>query len=404
VRLQDITVEVRDKALTRRGIIRPEELQLELTDNFNNVGSWKLTLASEHPLCDTLRTPGSGVIVTGPDDVLMSGPMVKSEFASTPEDPDGTVSFEGVSDTVCLADALAFPEPSNPDGASQTQAHDVHSGKAETVMHAFVKYNIGPLAPAARRKTGLIMGTDGGRGPDIVQSARFPVLGNLLTDIALLGNLGFRVVQRGSNLVFETYAITDRTAFVRLDVRNGTLSGQRVAISPPGTTRAIVAGQGEQEDRQFLQVDTPESIAAEADWGRRIEKFVDQRNTNDWTELQQAGDEVMADEGFTAINVQVVPMEDSPARFGKEWGLGDNLVVIVDDQELKSTVTGYVLKVDRDGFKLGALLGDATGFDAGAALSKRVANTETRLSSLEANTAASASVANEQILHIMGVW
>jgi hypothetical protein len=404
VRLQDITVEVRDKALARRGIIRPEELVLELTDNFNNLGSWKLSLASEHPLCDTLRTPGSGIIVTGPSDVLLSGPMVSSEFASTPTDPDGTVSFTGVSDTVCLADALAFPQPSNADGASQTEAHDVRTGRVETVMHAYVNANIGPTAPAARRKTGLIMGTDLARGPIISQSARFPVLGNLLTEIALLGSLGFRVVQRGSNLVFETYAITDRTAFVRLDVRNGTLSGQKVGISPPGVTRAIVAGQGDLTDRQFLQVDNAESIAAEADWGRRIEQFIDQRNTNDWTELQQAGDEALVDSGFTAINVQVVPMEDSQARFGKEWGLGDSLVVIVDDQELKSTVTGYVIKADRDGFKLGALLGDPTGFDASAALNKRVTNTETRLSNLEANSTGGGSSPSDQILQIMGVW
>ncbi|MFF4054608.1 siphovirus ReqiPepy6 Gp37-like family protein [Streptomyces sp. NPDC001708] len=404
MRLADITVEVRDKTLARRGIIRPEELQLQLADTFNNIGSWSLALASEHPLCDTLRTPGSGIIVTGPDDVLMSGPMVKSEFASTPTDPDGTVAFEGVSDTVCLADALAFPQPSNPNGATQTAAHDVRTGRAETVMHAYVNANIGPSAPAARRKAGLIMGTDGARGPIINQSARFPVLGNLLTEIALLGQLGFRVVQRGANLVFETYQITDRTAFVRLDVRNGTLSGQKVAISPPGVTRAIVAGQGELTERQFLQIDSPESIAAEADWGRRIEQFVDQRNTDDWTELQQAGTEAIADAGFTAINVQVVPMEDSAARFGKEWGLGDALVVIVDDQELRSTVTGYVLKADSGGFKLGAVLGDATGFDANAALNKRVTNTETRLSALEANTASSASAANDQIMQIMGVW
>jgi hypothetical protein len=404
VRLQDITVEVRDKTLARRGIIRPEELVLELTDNFNNLGSWKLSLASEHPLCDTLRTPGSGIIVTGPSDVLLSGPMVSSEFASTPTDPDGTVSFTGVSDTVCLADALAFPQPSNADGASQTEAHDVRSGRVETVMHAYVNANIGPLAPAVRRKAGLVMGSDLARGPIITQSARFPVLGNLLTEIALLGSLGFRVVQRGSNLVFETYAITDRTAFVRLDVRNGTLSGQKVGISPPGVTRAIVAGQGDLTERQFLQVDNAESIAAEADWGRRIEKFVDQRNTDDWAELQQAGDEALVDSGFTAINVQVVPMEDSQARFGKEWGLGDSLVVIVDDQELKSTVTGYVLKADREGFKLGALLGDATGFDASAALNKRVTNTETRLSNLETNSTGGGSSPSDQILQIMGVW
>jgi hypothetical protein len=404
VRLEDITVEVRDKTLVRRGIIRPEELDLELTDNFNNLGSWSLNLASEHPLCDILRTPGAGIIVTGPDDVLLSGPMVKSEFASTPTDPDGTVAFEGVSDTVCLADSLSFPQPSNPDGASQTEAHDVRSGRAETVMHAYVNANIGPSAPAARRKTGLIMGADGARGPIINQSARFPVLGNLLTEIALLGQLGFRVVQRGANLVFETYAITDRTAFVRLDVRNGTLSGQKVGISPPGVTRAIVAGQGDLTDRQFLQVDNAESIAAETDWGRRIEQFIDQRNTDDWTELQQAGDEALGDAGFTAINVQVVPMEDSQARFGKEWGLGDALVVIVDDQELKSTVTGYVIKAGSDGFKLGALLGDPTGFDASAALNKRVANTETRLSNLERNSTGGGSSSSDQIMHIMGVW
>jgi hypothetical protein len=404
VRLQDITVEVRNKSLTRVGLIRPEELQLELTDNFNNVGSWSLTLASEHPLCDTLRTPGAGIIITGPDDVLLSGPMVKSEFASTPTDPGGSVSFEGVSDTVCLADVLAYPQPSNADAASQTQAHDIRSGKAESVMHAFVKYNIGPLGATARRKAGLIMGTDGGRGPDVVKSARFPVLGNLLTETALLGQLGFRVVQRGSNLVFETYVITDRTATVRLDVQNGTLSGQRVAISPPGVTRAIVAGQGELTDRQLLQVDTAESIAAETDWGRRIEQFIDQRNTDDWTELQQAGDEAMEDSGFTAINVQVVPMEDSTARFGKEWGLGDVVSVVVDGQELTSTVTGVVIKADSDGFKVGALLGDATGFDANAALAKRVTNTETRVSQLEANSASEASTVSDQILQIMGVW
>ncbi|MFF3249741.1 siphovirus ReqiPepy6 Gp37-like family protein [Actinacidiphila glaucinigra] len=404
MRLQDITVEVRDKSLMRVGLIRPEELDLSLTDNFNNVGSWALKLASEHPLCDTLRTPGAGIIVTGPDDVLLSGPMVTSQFAATPTDPGGSVSFEGVSDTVCLADALAFPDPSNPNGATQTLAHDVRSGTAESVMHSFVRYNIGPSAPSARRKTGLVMGADGGRGPSVTKSARFPVLGNLLTELALLGNLGFRVVQRGASLSFETFVVRDRTATIRLDVRNGTLSGQKVAISPPGATRAIVAGQGELTKRQFLQVDTPESIAAEADWGRRIERFVDQRNTNDWKELQQAGDEVMADEGFTAINVQVVPMEDTSMRFGKEWGLGDLLTVVVDDQELNSVVTGAVIKADRDGFKVGALLGDATGFDADAALAKRVTNTETRISQLERNSASEASLASDQIMRIMGVW
>lgn len=403
MRLEDITVEVRDKSLTRRGLVRPEELRLELTDNFNNVGEWKLTLAAENPLAGVLRTPGAGVIITGPTDILMSGPMVKAEFAATQEDPGGSITFEGVSDTVCLADALAFPDPTNPNGASQTKAHDVRQGPAEDVMHSFVMANIGPTAPIERRKPHLAASASAGRGPAVIKSARFPVLGNLLAELALLGKLGFRVVQRGSSLVFETYEITDRTALIRLDVQNGSLAGQRVAISPPGVTRAVVAGQGELVKRQFLQVQTPESVAAEADWGRRIEQFIDQRQTDKWEELQQAGDEAMETSGFTAVNVQVVPMEDGAMRFGLDWGLGDKVSVVVEGQELTSNATGMVMKIDSDGFRVGVLLGDPTGFNSGAAMSKRVTNTETRVSQLERMTDAGAAALN-QLMSIMGVW
>ncbi|WDS51736.1 minor tail protein [Streptomyces phage Triumph] len=403
MRLDEITVEVRDKQLTRVGLIRPEELRLELTDSFNNVGVWKLQLAIENPLCNVLRTPGAGIIVTGPSDIIMSGPVVKSEFAATPEDPGGSVTFEGVSDTVALADALAFPDPSNPNGATQTKAHDVRQGSAEDVMHSFVMANIGPTAPVERRRAHLVDGVSLNRGPAVIKSARFPVLGNLLVELALLGSLGFRVVQRGTQLVFETYQITDRSDVVRLDVLNGTLAGQRVAITPPGVTRAIVAGQGELVKRQFLQVQTAQSVAAEVDWGRRIEKFIDQRNTDKWDELQQAGDEAMEDAGFTAINVQVVPMEESTMRFGHDWYLGDTVSVVVDSQELKSNVTGMVLKADDAGFRLGALLGDATGFDAGAALSKRVTSTEARVSQLE-RTSDVGAAADNQLMSIMGVY
>ncbi|MEU9795069.1 siphovirus ReqiPepy6 Gp37-like family protein [Streptomyces sparsogenes] len=403
MRLEDITVEVRDKSLTRRGLVRPEELQLELTDNFNNVGSWSLTLAAENPLAQTLRQPGAGLIITGPSDVLMSGPMVTAEFTATQDDPGGSITFEGVSDTIALADALAFPDPTNPNGASQTLAHDVRQGRAEDVMHSFVMANIGPTAPAARRKARLVAGPSGGRGPAVIKSARFPVLGNLLAELALLGNLGFRVMQRGSSLVFETYGIVDRTKLIRLDVANGSLAGQRVAISPPTVTRAIVAGQGELTKRQFLQVQTAEAVAAEADWGRRIEQFIDQRNTNNWDELRQAGDEAMEDGGFTAVNVQVVPMEDGAMRFGHDWYLGDKVSVVVEGQELVSNATGMVLKAGPDGFQVGVLLGDPAGFSVDAALAKRVTNTEARVSQLE-RTSDVGAAADNQLMSIMGVY
>ena len=270
-------------------------------------------------------------------------------------------------------------------------------------MHSFVMANVGPSAPVERRHARLVDGVSQGRGPSVIKSARFPVLGNLLTEVALLGQLGFRVVQRGPNLAFETYAIEDRTAFIRLDVANGSLAGQRVAITPPGVTRAIIAGQGELVKRQFLQVDTPESIAAEKDWGRRIEQFIDQRQTDDWNELQQAGDEAMEDSGFTAVNVQVVPMEDGAMRFAHDWYLGDKVSVVVEGQELTSNATGMVMQANADGFKVGVVLGDPTGFSVDAALAKRVTNTESRVSQLE-RTSDAGVAADNQLFAIMGVY
>ncbi|MFC4089360.1 hypothetical protein [Micromonospora sp. GCM10011541] len=386
MQLKDITVEVRDKSLARLGMIRPEELDLELSDLHNNVGTWKLKLAVEHPLAGALRQPGSGVVVTGSDGKeTFSGPTIKQENAATADDPAGTITFEGVSDSVILADHLAFPEPSNVDPTKQTKAHDVRTGVTETLMHAYVNANIGPSAPAARRKANLVMGVNLGRGRSATKSARFKVLGNLLEELALVDDLGFRVIQRGSQLAFETYQVQDRSAEIRLDVRNNTLAGHRVAMSPPGATQVIVAGQDEGVDRQFRWLNTPESVAAENDWGRRIERFVDQRQTDKVEELDQAGMEVLTKEGFATLAVQAVPMEDSAMEFGRDWFLGDRVGVVVEGQELASTATGFVLKVSRDGFKVGALIGDPAGFDPQAALGNRVTNTEKRVDQLERN-------------------
>lgn len=383
--LTDITVEVRDISLNRIGVIRPEDLDLKANEVFNGTGAWTLTLAANHPLTPTLRTAGSGIIVTGPTDVLFSGPVVKPESAYTPDNLGGTVTFEGITDDVILEDALSFPQPSNADPTTQNVAWDTRTGNIETLLHAYVNANIGPSAPAARRKAGLIMGTNGGRGPTITKKPRFPQLANLLTDLAALAGLGYRVVQRNNNLVFETYLPTDRSATIRLDTRNGGISGQRVAITPPKATRIIIAGQEEGVNRQFIQRDNATSIAAEAEWGRRIERFLDQRQTNVVAELQSAGDEVLAEDGFTGVVAQVVVADDTLMRFGVDWFLGDKVSVVVENQELSSYVTGMALQADKDGFKLGIVIGDVTGFNRFAKTDKRFTSLETRVSQIESN-------------------
>lgn len=385
MKLSDLTVEVRNKNLDRLGIIRPEDLDMKAQEVFNNVGSWTIKLPSEHPMVPHLRTPGSGIIVTGPLDVLFSGPTTKPESVASPEDPYGSVTFDGVTDDIILRDYVSYPQPSNADATTQNSAHDTRTGTVESLMYAYVNANLGPSAPAARKKANLTLGANGNRGATITKKPRFQVIGNLLTDIAALADLGFRVVQRGSVLVFETYAIVDRTALIRLDIRNGQLSGQRTAISPPTATRIIVAGQNEGVDRQFVERNNAASVAAETEWGRRIERFLDQRNTDVVAELEQAGDEVLAEEGFTAVSAQVVPTDDTNMIFGRDWFLGDQVTVVVESQELSATVTGMAISVNGDGLKVGAVIGDPTKFDREATYVQRVQNVSDRVSQIERN-------------------
>jgi len=268
-------------------------------------------------------------------------------------------------------------------------------------MHAFVNNNIGPSAPSARRHDYLALATSGHHGAIITKSARFPVLGNLLADIAAAYKLGFRIVQRDDQLVFETFEVVDRTATIRLDVWNSTLSGSRVAIGAPSATRVIVAGQGEQEDRNFRLVTTTDSLASEALWGRRIEVFKDQRNTNDDGELDNSGLEILAEKGITGVAAQAVPNEDSPMVFGRDWGQGDKVTVIVNGQELAATVTGTILRATSDGFRIGAVLGDPTGFDPRAATAHAVQSTQNRVSELERN---GSTGGGDPFPSIMGVY
>ncbi|TCC19966.1 siphovirus ReqiPepy6 Gp37-like family protein [Kribbella sindirgiensis] len=389
MQLSDISVLVRDKSLAIQGMIPDQDLDLQASIDHNGVGSWKLNLSAVHPMAPVLRTPGSGLIVVGPDgENLFSGPTDKPELSISADDPSGTVTFQGVTDNVILGESLAFPSPALPT-SGQTEANDTRTGPSETLMHAYVNANIGPTATTGRRNTNLVMGANAGRGTVVTKAPRFQVLGELLAELAIEANypLGFRVVQRGGSLAFETYQIRDRSAEIRLDALNNTLASQKVSQSPPAITVAIVAGQGVGKDRQIREYHTAEADAAGALWGRRIERFIDQRQTSVEAELEAAGMEPLQKEGVTTLAVQATPAEDSSMNFLTDWYLGDRVTVVVEGQELVADVTGFVFKVDKDGFRLGAVIGDPAGFSAEAAVSNRVANTEKRVSSLERNDA-----------------
>lgn len=358
MQVSDLTIEVRDSSLARVGqILAADLVGFETALRFNKVGSWKITLRSDHPLADTLRAPGSGIIVTGPNGVLLSGPTASATNIKTAEDPTGTWEIVGTDDGVILGERLAYPVPSSSSLASQTTAYDTRTGKAETVAKAFVNANIGPSAPADRKISALTIDTDLARGSTVVANARFDKLGELISSLLVIDGLGFDIRQSGSTLVFEIFQPVDRSSDIRMDVDNLRLEKSEYGYQRPDVTRVIVAGQGQGGERTFLERSSTASVTAESAWGRRIEVFKDQRNTNDTTELQNAGDELLATGGKTVEGIKVTPSDDQTMRFGRDWGLGDKVTVVVGSTQIAQIVTEVAIVITENGVKIGATLG-----------------------------------------------
>lgn len=387
MRIEDFTFEVRDENLTRLGQILPGDLVgWESVLRFNNVGMWSIELVANLPIAQLLSTPGYGIVVTHKDaGVVLSGPTISAETTYESGDPVGVIKITGVDDSVILADRLAYPDPASADVENQTKSHDsVSFMTASTAMLWFVERNLAPgVAPASRAITGLSLATDPIAGSGISKSARFDVLGELLTEIASIDGLGFDIKQVDGTLEFRVFEPTDRSGTIRMDVANQTLSKTSFGYGAPEVTHAIVAGQGEGLNRQFLDVTTTESLNSETLFNRRIETFIDQRNTSDTVELQQAGLEKLSDGGMTQTSVDVIPSSDLTMQYGTDWNLGDRVTVVVANQEVSATVTQVSIRVESNGVFVGATVGEPNGVDFEAIVTKKQAKQQTRVNALE---------------------
>lgn len=402
----ELIVEVRDRDLIRRAQLTDVDMDsLVVVPRNNDVGSWQLTLPDTvldektgewepHAAAKALRQEGAGLIVTAPgadgDVILLSGPMVSATFEASSDDLTGTWKFTGVSDTVLLADALAYPDPSNADPATQSRANDKRTGTAEDLLRQYVAFNIanGPVwAPAGRLvglRTRLVLdGTSKGRGPRLTKSPRFQNLLELCQEIGFAGGLSFDVVQSGDKLVFRIWEARDRSAFVRMDMANDLLKSVSYGYGSPSTTVALVAGQGQGEERTLVSRSNADSAESEASWGRRIERFYDQRNTDDLVELTQKGDEELLAGAASAQGLQAAPTDADAMLYPRDWTVGDIVGVVIEGQEVKAAVTEVAISVSGALVIMVATLGDVSAFDPEAASQRRAQSTSSRVSAIE---------------------
>lgn len=400
MQVKELVIEVRDATYNRVGQILPTDLtDLTIVVKFNAIGTWKLTLPAEHYLVDILRTEGSGLVVNGPTGVIISGPTVSAKNIANVENPKGVWEIEGRDDSIILSERLAYPTPTTADVEMQTVAYDTRTGAAETIIKEYIIANLADDAPAERKITNLTVETDTALGSTITTSARFNRLDKLINAIASIDDLGYTIEQIGDTLVFRVYDPVNRSGTIRMDIDNNQLASTEYLYKQPEVTRVIVGGAGAAEQRTFIERTNAESLSAEVDWKRRIEVFHDARSSQGLTELQQAGDEELAGKGKTIKSISVTPSDYTNMEYGKDWGLGDIVSVIVDNVEVAQIVTEVGLLVNSDGVSIKATVGEPLKDDIEGTLIYLQGKQDDRLDNLERNAEGGATAKRESVVY-----
>ncbi len=331
-----VLVLARTPDLTVQGVVSGWT-DLTATLAFNTVGSWSLKMAATRAN-RALFTPGSGVQIFRDDDLFLSGPVESIGFTRDPStDPDpGTLTVAGADDLVWLSDRIVYPDPTQP-ATNQTAASNwVASGPAGTLMVQLVDTQVGANAAVPRRAPLVRVGVGSGVGASVGVNARYSPLMDELRSLALAGgDLRMAMVQvgtaSGQRLQFNVSPTRDLSGSARFGFDLGNLRAASFTQQAPTGTRAIVAAQGVGTARNMVEFSDP---ADEQSWSRRIEQFVDQRQTNDPVILAQAGRDALA-AGAVTVSLASTTVDSPTLRFGADdpavgivgYGLGDQVSV-----------------------------------------------------------------------------
>lgn len=375
---------VRDINRNRIGVL--PHLEFSATLKARDVGAWQLTTDARYR---SLIEAGRGILLMQGETALDGDPIMSGPVASISPDSaaDGkrTLTVTGYDDNVALQDRQVYPNPA----LTFTQQTitvdptalpvDIRSGVGETVMKALVNLNAGPGAVVARRTAGLTIEANLARGGSVANfTSRFEQLNVQVAKVAQATGLTFRVVQVGTGLVFQVWVPADRSATARFSRRLGNLGPYGYSLSAPAVTASGVAGSGVLDDRAFIE---RVNAAAETEWGRRVEGFLDQSSTDVAAELEQAGDTNNAENGPKAT-LTMAPRDIPALRFGRDYFLDDIVTVEIDGESVVDAVRQVTLTDGPDGASVAPLVGP-DGVTADDALARRVRNLMRRVDALE---------------------
>lgn len=261
--------------------------ELKLIERYNVPDTWSITAPSEQM---GAFSPGSGCVLFRGDKQITSGKMTnlsrsRSFDPKTGSTVDMTIaSF--TSDLMHLGHRVVVPSPAFQMPVSTLfnfpHAYDVRGGQIETLIIDYIRAQMSDLTVADRRLARLRIPVSLGRGGYTQVSARFDQLGVLVQSLAEAGNLRVRIVRtedsNGGWLDLVIDEVSDLSNHIRFGSADSTATGiitdWKYEIGIPTTTRAIVVGGGELQERDALQRRVND---LEALWSIAAETLVDQR-------------------------------------------------------------------------------------------------------------------------------
>ncbi len=307
----------------------------ELVDRFNAVGAWMLTVHADSATAGLLATPQYGIEVVRCSDggTLLSGPMTKRRRERTANENKLLVS--GPDQNVWLARRRAHPQPATSTPPYNSQAYDVRTGVASTVMRQYADVNAAGGALTARQVPRLTLASDPVVGDSVTGRARWQSLLELEQELALAGgNLGFRIVKSGTDLVFQVYQPQDKTATVLFGDALGTLAEFEYEATAPTATYLYVGGGGEGTARVIREGPEPDEYSQ---WSR-FEDFRDRRDTSDTTELDQEREKTLT-EMASVTGLSITPIDKPDQKYRTHYNLGDRVTAVIDGQPIQELIT-----------------------------------------------------------------
>ena len=121
---------------------------------------------------------------------------------------------------------------------------------------------------------------------------------------------------------------------------------------------------------------------SEAEWGSRVEVWVDARDTADVALLDQRGDETLAEAGLTA-GLTIDPVDTPGREFGTDYWLGDRVSVDIGGNRYTDLISRARVIVDANGERWSPTIGDPEISGESTALYGRVKDIGRRLGQIE---------------------